>query len=122
MLSITQFKPYYFNKSTPSGFELDQSSVNFQANVLVFKMNHKSGKVLAFTEQAWPEDYDISTLKADKELTTPYGKAFISDTPSRTTATLFTNDRTWIMINAPTPIGVDSMTTVVSQLEPISGD
>jgi hypothetical protein len=115
--AITSFTPYFFDNSSVEGFKLIEDSVSYQAGVLVFTMkNDKSSKTLIFTEQKTPGNYDIGSLRGDKEFKTQYGQAFITDGTARTTGTLFTDDKTWILINAPQPIGADAMQKILSSL------
>jgi hypothetical protein len=117
---VTAFTPYYFSGAPPANFVLNRGSLNYQDGVLVFGMTNSkdSSKTLAFTEQRTPANYDISGLQGDKEFKTTYGQAFITDGTSRTTGTLFTDTGTWILINAPIPIGADAMVTTLNSLQP----
>jgi hypothetical protein len=114
--NINNFHPYYFAASV-SGFSLVHGSVNFQNGVLVFSMKNSSGDTLAISEEATPAGYDISSLTPDKQFNTPAGQAFISDNPDGTVGTLFTNDNTWVLINAPYSIGADEMQQVLNGLK-----
>lgn len=116
---IQGFNFYYFQPSFQTDFVLQRSSVNLQAGVLVFQMKNPTGQTLAFTEEATPSGYDTSSLQADKQFTSRYGQAFITDAPLRTTGTLFTSDNTWILVNAPKPIGADLMQQVLDALQPV---
>lgn len=114
--TITAFAPYYFESGDVEGFSLVKDSVSYNGDVLVFTMQNDAGKQLIFTEQRTPDNYDIGSLQGDKEFKTPYGQAFITDGMSRTTGTLFTDDKTWILVNAPEPIGGDTMQKMLNIL------
>lgn len=115
--TITAFTPYYFETDTIEGFSLVKDSVNYNDQVLVFTMQNSAGKQLVFTEQRIPNNFDVNSLQGDKEFKTPYGQAFITDGQSRTTGALFTDDKTWILVNAPKPIGGDTMQRVLGALQ-----
>lgn len=110
-----QFKPYL--PAADSGLlktlEIDQSSISFQSNVLIFQAT-VADKTLAISEQATPKDFDMTALKADREFAALSGKAYITDGQSRTTGALFTSDGTWVLINAPDPIGADTMQALIN--------
>lgn len=110
------FNVYYFNGAIPGGFELDEQSVSSQNEVLLFRLvNKDDGKEIAVTQQSTGE-YDYTQLRGDKEFRTPAGQAFITDGQMRTTGALFTDDGTWILLNAASPIGADIMTQIISNL------
>ncbi len=112
------FTLYYFKPNFTSNFNLEAGTVDYQDNVLEFGMEDSAGNTLAFTEEAIPPGFDTSTLKADAVYNNEYGHAYISDLVDRTTGALFTNDGTWILINAPKPIGADAMRSIVDNLAP----
>lgn len=118
---ITTFKPYYFESDTVEGFSLVKNSVSFNGEVLVLTMENNTGKKLIFTQQKTPSNFDINSLQGDKEFKTPYGQAFITDGNGRTTGALFTDDGTWILINAPQPIGGDTLQTLMNKVSILSG-
>lgn len=110
------FAIYFYDKGIPAGFDLDKNSVSAANGVIIFKLvNASSKKEVIFTEQA-VGSYDYTQLKADLEFRTQYGQAFITDGQSRTTGTLFTDDKTWILANAPQPIGSDVMQELLNGL------
>ncbi len=112
---ISGFTPYvYISQGPIDSFQLTQNSAHYQDGVLIFQLANNAGKTLAVTEQRLPSNYGYQDLVADKEFDTPSGKAFITDAVTRTTGALFTSDKTWILINAPSPIGANAMTTVLS--------
>ncbi|HEX8389965.1 MAG TPA: hypothetical protein VF597_00925 [Candidatus Saccharimonadales bacterium] len=114
--SVTGFQPYYFSQLPVAGFSLAKGSVSFTDGVLVFTLVNDVDKTLVFTEQKTPSAFDIGSLRGDKDFKTLYGQAYITDGQSRTTGTLLTDDNTWILINAPRPIGADSMQTILNSL------
>lgn len=116
---ISGFHPYYFKSSYSSDFKLQINSVIYQGGVLIFSMRDSAGKTLAFTEEATPPNYDISSLNADKQYSNAFGQAFITDDFDRTTGALFTTDNTWILVNAPQPIGSDLMQQTLDALQPV---
>jgi hypothetical protein len=111
------FKVYYFPGGVPAGFTLDERSISTQSGVLVFRIvNQSSGKEVVFTQQ--PKGaYDYEQLRGDVEFKTQGGQAFITDGQSRTTGALFTDDGTWILANAPKPIGSETMRTLLNSLQ-----
>ena len=115
---IHGFKFYYLKSGSSIGFVLQPDSISYQSGVLIFNMQGPAGKTLAFTEEATPPNYDISALQADKQYTNLFGQAFITDLSDRTTGTLFTHDKTWVLINAPQPIGADLMQQILDTLTP----
>ena len=115
---ITGFTPYFLNQTSAVKFTLQKSTTTYQDNVLIFSMNGASGKTLAFTEEALPPGFDTSTLSGDRQFNTSYGQGFIFDGLNRTTGTLLTHDKTWVLINAPSPIGADLMEQVIDNLVP----
>lgn len=119
--SQVHFKLYYFNSPIPGNFHLAQNKVDYKNGVLIFELKNPSGKTLAFTEEATPKDYDVTQLKADKDYSTAVGKAYITNGETRTTAALFTKDGTWILVNAPDPIGSDAMQQIINALEVTNG-
>ncbi|MEO5690715.1 MAG: hypothetical protein ABIQ64_00835 [Candidatus Saccharimonadales bacterium] len=117
---IKTFSPYFFRDGEIGGYQLQRDTVSYEKNVLVFTLKHtSSNKEIIFTEQAIPSGFAIDALQADKEFQTTYGKAYITDGLSRTTGALFTDDKTWILINAPQPIGAESMEQLLSLLKPV---
>ena len=117
---ISSFIPYYFESDTVEGFDLVNDSVSYDGNVLVFTMQNDNGKTLVFTEQSTPNGFDSGSLRGDKEFKTPYGQAYVTDGQARTTGTLFTDDKTWVLINAPQPIGGDTMQKLLSDLRRVT--
>ena len=111
---VKGFQVYAYTPPDAAGFLLNQKSVQFQSGVLVFQLTNPNNKTLAVTEEKIPDGYDYANLRADKEFDAPIGHAFITDGVNRTTAAVFTTDKTWILINAPSPIGTDAMTTVLN--------
>lgn len=115
---INTFKPYYLKSSYTSDFSLQQNTVKYAYGVLVFSMRNPTGKMLSITEEATPNQYDPSTLQTTKQFNTEYGRAFITDSSDRTTGTLFTSDKTWIIVNATSPVGSDFMQQFLEALTP----
>jgi len=120
--SVTQqvqgFKVYFPKPGSLTSFSLVPQSVSYKYGVLIFSMSGPTGKSLIFTEEAIPAGYDISALQADKQYNNLYGQAFITDGTNRTTGALFTQDKTWILINAPQPIGANQMQQILDSLAP----
>jgi hypothetical protein len=114
---VKGFHVYYPDGTLPGKFKLNQASVNYRAGVLVFQLKDTNGKTLTFSEQAIPSNYDISGERADKVFETAVGHAYITNATFRTTGELFTLDKTWILVNAPSPVGVDVMTNVLNSLQ-----
>ena len=117
--TVSAFTPYFFQTVPPHNFLLDNESIDYDHGVLVFRMtDQKSQATLAFTQQALPAGFDATSLHGDKEFKTTYGQGYITDGQQRTTGALLTNDKVWILINAPQPIGADAMHDIMSQLAP----
>lgn len=115
---VSGFTPYYTKSSFSTDFVLQQNSVKYEYGVLVFSLRNSTGKTLSITEEATPNQYDPSTLQTTKQFNTEYGQAFITDSSDRTTGTLFTSDKTWIIINAASPVGSDFMQQFIEALAP----
>lgn len=115
---IQGFKPYYLNSSFSTDYVLQSNTVSYDEGVLLFSLKNPSGNTLVFTEEATPPNYDISQLEADNQFQTGYGQAYITNAAIRTTGALFTSDHTWILINAPNPIGADLMQEILNALVP----
>lgn len=115
---IKGFHLYYFGTALQSNFRLQTSTIAYQSGVLLFSLSNPAGATLVFTEEATPPSYTISQLHADRQFQTGYGKAFITDGATRTTGALFTADGTWVLINAPQPIGADLMQEILNALQP----
>lgn len=98
--------------------EIDENSASLSNGVLIYQVK-LAGKQLAITEQSTPKDFDFTILKADREFVTLTGKAYITDGQSRTTGALFTQDGTWVLINAPEPIGGDTMQALINSMKPL---
>jgi hypothetical protein len=117
---IGTFKPYYLKPSYSTDFTLQQNTVKYDYGVLVFSMRNPTGKSLSITEEATPNQYDPSTLQTTKQFNTEYGQAYITDSTDRTTGTLFTSDKTWIIVNAASPVGSDFMQQFIEALAPLA--
>lgn len=117
---ISGFKFYYFKPGFSTDFKLDQNSIHYQSGVLIFSMKNPAGKTLAFTEQASPPHFEADMLQTDKQFNTEYGQAFVTDQADRTSGALITQDNTWIIINAPSPIGADTMQQLLNALGPVT--
>lgn len=114
------FNVYYFNGAMPGGFKLDTQSVSSNNGLLLFRLQNKeTGKEIVVTQQ-FTGEYDYSQLQGDKEFRTPSGQAFITDGQSRTTGALFTDDKTWILLNAASPIGAEAMSEIINGLSKYS--
>lgn len=116
---INSFKPYYLKSSYSTDFKLQSNSVKYEYGVLVFSLKNSIGKSLSVTEEATPNQYDPSALQTTSQFNTEYGQAYITDSTDRTTGTLFTSDRTWIIINAASPVGSDFMKQFIEALVPV---
>lgn len=117
---VEGFTPYYLKPSFSSDFTLQQNTVKYAYGVLVFSMRNTTGKTLSVTEEATPNQYDPSTLQTTKQFNTEYGRAYITDSTDRTTGTLFTSDKTWIIVNASSPVGSDFMQQFIEALAPVT--
>lgn len=117
---INGFKPYYFKSGFQTDYKLKSETVQYSNGVLVFQIQNPDGKTIAFTEEATPSGYDISMLKADKKYTNGYGQVFITDAAFRTTGALFTDDKTWILVNSPQAVGAELIEQVLNALQPVS--
>lgn len=115
---IKGFHRYYFGTALRSNYRLQTNTVSYQNGVLLFSLRNPAGATLVFTEEATPPGYTVSQLHADRQFQTGYGKAFITDAATRTTGALFTTDGTWVLINAPQPIGADLMQEILNALQP----
>jgi hypothetical protein len=115
---VQGFRVYYLKPSYQTDFTLNTATVNYRGGVLLFEMTGASDTTLVVTEQATPPNFDISSITADKQSSTQYGKSFITDAAARTTGALITTDHTWILVNAPKPIGGDLMQEIVNNLVP----
>lgn len=101
-------------------YRVDQRSVEYSSGVLVYTLTHTiNQKQVIITEQAVPNNFAVDDLKGDQEFKNSYGKAFITDGMSRTTGALFTDSGTWVLLNAPKPIGADDMKLLINTLSPI---
>lgn len=116
---INSFKPYYLKPTFTTDFSLQQNTVKYQYGVLVFSLMNSTGKTISITEEATPSQFDTSTLQTTKQFNTEYGQAVITDGSDRTTGALFTSDKTWVVINAPRPIGADLMQQFLDALTPV---
>lgn|SRR6185437_13910081 len=114
------FTPYYLKPSFSSDFVLQQSTVKYEYGVLVFSLRNATGKTLSVTEETTPSQYDPSTLQTTKQFNTEYGRAYITDSTDRTTGTLFTSDKTWVIVNAASPVGSDFMQQFLEALAPVT--
>lgn len=114
------FKPYYLKPSYSTDFTLQPNTVKYAYGVLVFSLKNSSGKTLSITEEATPEQYDPSLLQTTKQFNTEYGQAYMTDSPDRTTGTLFSSDKTWVIINAVPPVGGDFMRQFLEALVPVN--
>jgi hypothetical protein len=115
---IKGFTFYYLKPTFSTDFVLQPDTVGYQSGVIVFRMKNPAGKTLVFSEEATPAGYDPSTLKTTKQFNTEYGQAVVTDDRERTTGALFAQDRTWVIINAPQPIGTDLMQQILGALTP----
>jgi hypothetical protein len=107
----------YYPSAKPYAFQ--KNSLSVTQDVLVFTLKSPTGKTVVITEQRTPDEFDTSSLKGDKEFKVNGAQAYITDGSSRTTGTLFTNDKTWILINAPDPIGGEDMKLIIESLRPV---
>ena len=119
LAQITGFKPYYLKPGTSTDFGINKSTISYQHDVLVFSLKNPAGKSLAFSEQHISPNFEQAGLQTTKQFSTEYGAAYITDTANRTTGALFSHDNTLVIINAPSPIGVDAMQQLLSGLAPI---
>ena len=115
---IDSFRPYYLQPTYPTDFTLQQNTVKYAFGVLVFSLHNSTGKTLSVTEEATPSQYDPSTLHTTKQFNTEYGQAYITDSTDRTTGSLFTSDKTWVIVNAPSPVGSDFMQQFLEAFTP----
>ena len=119
--SIQGFTFYYLRPGFGTDYTLVPNSVAYQNQVVVFELRNPQGKTLAVTEEATPPAFDTSNLQATNNYLNRYGRAYISDLVDRTTGALFTTDGTWILINAPNPIGAGPMQSIVNNIAPYKG-
>lgn len=115
---IAGFKFYYFRPGFQTDFTLLRNSINYQSGVLVFEMKNPTGKTLAFTEEATPPGYGMPNRQPNRQFYTEYGKALVIDGSTQTTGALFSQDNTWVVINAPQAIGGDLMQQLLDALSP----
>lgn len=115
---VSGFHPYFVTASN-TNYTLDSNSVSYQNNVLIFKVTDAAGNGLAVSEQPTPNGYDISALTPDKQFKTRYGQGYATDNALNTVGSLFTGDRTWILINASSSIGVDQMHQLLITFTPV---
>lgn len=101
----------------PSGYIYNAGSLHGASSVIVYTLTTNGGQ-LAVTEQSKPADFDFSQLSGTQEFTTSVGKAYIEDFQTRTTGSLI-GDKTWVIINAPNPIGAGQMDLLLRSFQPL---
>jgi hypothetical protein len=117
---IQTFSVYYPKNNQIGQYRVDQKSIDYSNGVLVYTLVHTiNQKQVIVTEQPIPKDFAVDDLKGDQEFKNSYGKAFITDGMSRTTGALFSDSSTWILLNAPKPIGADDMKMLINTLSPL---
>ena len=116
---INGFDVYYLKPSFSTDFVLQPSSVKYQNGVLLFSMSNPVGKKLVFTEEPIPPHFDPSILQTTSQSNTEYGAIYITADSDRTVGTLFSLDKTWVIVNSPDPIGQTLMEQVLDALQPI---
>jgi hypothetical protein len=116
---VEGFRPYYFKRGFVTDFVMQRQTLSYHSGVLVFALKNPVGKTLVFTEQAAPPNFDPSVLITTKQFSNEYGRAVITDDQARTTGALLTQDKTWVIINAPNPVGADTMQQILQALVPV---
>jgi hypothetical protein len=111
---ITTFTPYQ-PELLPAGLHVEQSSVNFDGNRLVFRLS-KPGVSMVITEQPTPPGLASRTYPSEK-IDGVDGTAYLSRDHTRTFATLFATGRgnkpTMILINTNDPFTSDDIKDLV---------
>lgn len=110
--------PLYIPSATPAGYTYTAGSLHSTSSVIVYTLTSPDGKQLAITEQSRPANFDFSQLSGTEEFNTNLGKAYVEDFPTRTTGSVV-GDKTWIIVNAPTPIGPDQMSSLLNAFRPL---
>jgi hypothetical protein len=116
---ISSFHPYYIKPGTSTDFKLKSGSASYQNGILVFVLTRPGGNTLAFSEQRTPYNIEQAQLHTTDQFNTEYGAAYVTAGANRTTGALFTNNNTLIIINAPTPVGADTMQSILRSLVPV---
>ena len=115
---VSGFTPFVPKAGAQSDFKMVQSSLHYSQGVLLFSLQNPVGASVAVTEQKLPDGYNAAQLATGSPVSTEYGQAFITDTPGQTVGTLVSSNKTWVLLNAPTPIGTDAMQQVIESLSP----
>lgn len=110
--------PLLYPATVPTGFSFEKGSVSTTSNVVLYRYLYDGGKKqLMFSVQ--PKDgLDTSNFKPTSEFTTNVGRAYIVDLDDRTSAAIV-GDESWLLINAPEKIAVDTLRQIINQLAPI---
>lgn len=117
---VKNFKVYYFNGNIPGNFALQKETVSYENGILVFSLKSPNNKTVAITEQSIPRAFNTQLLQVQDRFNTLYGEGLLTDANDRTAGALVTDDHTWILINAPSPIGGDTMKALINALQPVN--
>ncbi len=117
---VSGFNVFSIKPGFATDFRLRPSSVSYRQGVLEFVMVNSVGKTLVFTEEALPSGFSPASIRASNQLNTEYGKVFITSDTTRTTGSLISANGTWVIINAPNPIGSSLMEQIVQALAPVA--
>ncbi len=115
--------PLYYPAKLPSGYHVDQNSVNNQASSdLVYMVIRNGDRVISLSEQAKPAQSQIvsttfaKNLSGSSLISTDYGTATIGIFSGRVSASLMT-DKTWILVSAIAPVSSDEVATTLKGLQ-----
>lgn len=109
----------FFPNQFPDGYSLDKTvPIRSENNIVSYSLNGPEKKTVLVSQQMVDNEYDYDNVEGTKNYRNLYGNVKILDFKDQTLAEMVT-DKTWVLLNAPEPIGTEEMEKIISSLEPI---
>jgi hypothetical protein len=107
--------PLYYPQKLPPTFRLNQSSFSSTPQVVTYSFTYEGSKQLVVSIQPTAGGVDPNTFNPNDKFTTSIGTAYLVDMDDRTTAAVM-GDKSWLLINAPQKISVDTLKQFINAL------
>lgn len=124
--TVVAFRLYYPNR-LPTPYYVDEASLGrLQETVVTMRITDGSGKGNTFTisQQALPQGFDLEAFYQSfgerSTFTTPLGKAMAGtiDNGNSRLISLVTDEKTWILIQAPLNVDLDIIQMTLKSFSP----
>jgi len=119
---ISDFVPYYFSGSAPTGITVRAASISYSDGVLFFQLNDQNGNKVVVSEQALPAAFANKQLQGNRKISGVDGSAAVSDNDGRLVGNFITsrNPRALISLNASDAVSAATAQTILQSLKPVA--